>query len=177
MTNGLNRAAGSPTTVEINGKTYIMEPLTLRDFGTIEAEYMKQKPNPLKAVAEAKDMLPEEDYKELLAQAYKDATSANKATPDEVSGWLDTKDGVVFSCWLSLRKNHPELSLEDAEQAINHMGQQEMTRLAEQRDVASGLDELGNSTGLSTGHEKTKAQKTGTKGGRKRTRAGASKSK
>ena len=65
MSNGINRAAAAPTSVELNGKTYLMEPLTLRDFGIIENEYMKGRPNPLQKVAEAKDILPPEDYEKL----------------------------------------------------------------------------------------------------------------
>lgn len=156
MPNGVNRAAGSPTTVTLDGKTYIMEPLTLKDFGVIENEYLKRRPNPLKAVAEAKGVLSPEDYDKLLTQAYRDAVNVAKASPQEISEWLDTREGVVFSIWLSLRKNHPELTKEQAEQAIQEMGEQQLKGLAESRDVASGIDELGNSTGRNTGPENTK---------------------
>jgi hypothetical protein len=170
MPNGINRAAGSPTTVKLEGKTYIMEPLTLRDFGIIENEYLKRRPNPLKAVAEVKDILAEEDYEKLLTQAYRDATNVSKASPQEISEWLDTRDGVVFSIWLSLRKNHPELTKEMAEAAIQQMGEEQLKNIAESRDVASGVDELGNSTGLSTGQEKVKTTRTSSRGGRGKSR-------
>ena len=88
----------------------------------------------------------------------------NKATSQEIADWMDSSQGVIFSVWLSLRKNHPELTREDAEKVINKMGQQELEKLAEQRDVTSGLDELGNSTGRSTGPEKAKASKTSSNG-------------
>ena len=164
MANGLTRAVAAPTTVELDGKTYIMEPLTLKDMGTLESEYLKDKPNPIKAVAEMRELLDQEDYDKLLAQAYKDATAVNKATSQEIADWMDSSQGVIFSVWLSLRKNHPELTREDAEKVINKMGQQELEKLAEQRDVTSGLDELGNSTGRSTGPEKEKASKTSSNG-------------
>lgn len=175
MTNGLNRAAAAPTSVELNGKTYLMEPLTLRDFGTIENEYLKGKPNPLQMVAEAKGILPEEDYEKLLTQAYKDATAVNKAHPQEIAEWLDTREGVIFSCWLSLKKGYPELTKEDAENAINQLGEKEMERLANDRDIASGVDELGNSTGRNTAPEKTKQTSNSSNAGGKQTKKGARK--
>ena len=172
MPNGVNRAAGSPTTVTLDGKTYMMEPLTLKDFGVIENEYLKRRPNPLKAVAAAKDVLSEDDYDKLLTQAYKDAVNVAKATPQEISEWLDTRDGVVFSIWLSLRKNHPELTKEQAEEAIQEMGEQQLTGLAESRDVASGIDELGNSTGRSPGPENTKQSPSSSSGGKGKRKTG-----
>lgn len=168
MSNGLNRVAGSPVSIEIGDKTYIMEPLTLKDFGSLEAEYLSSKPNPLKQVAEAKPYLSEEDYEKLLTQAYKDATAVSKATSGEIAEWLDTQAGISFSAWLCMRKNHPELSREDVDEIIGAMSQEEMARVAERRDVASGTDELGNSTGRSTGQRKTRATKSSSKGGAKK---------
>ena len=167
MSNGLNRAAGSPVSIEIGGQTYIMEPLTLRDFGTLEAEYLKNKPNPLKQVAEAKEFLNDEDFQVLLTQAYRDAMEVNKATSEEIAQWLDTPAGISFSAWISMRKNHPELSREEVDDLLGTLNQQQLEHIAEQRDVASGTDELGNSTGRTTGQRKTKTTKTSSRGGGK----------
>src|SRR5687767_10049366 len=125
MSEGLARAAAGDVSIELDGKVWLLSPLGLRDFATIEQEYLRQKPNPLMAVAEAKAFLDEEDYNRLLDKAYKDATSASKATNQEVSEWIDTRAGAAYSVWIALLKRYPEVEYEFVERFIEAIGEQQ----------------------------------------------------
>lgn len=151
MSDGIARPAGSGTTIELGGKTLILEPLTLKDYGLVENEYLKRKPNPIEVVAKAAEHLSQEMYDRLLDRAYKDATKVNKATPEEVADWIDSREGIIFTVWIMLRKSYPEMSMEDVEATVGSMAEDELRKLSEARDVSAGIDELGNSTGPSSG--------------------------
>ena len=145
---GMGRAAGSPVVMKLGGKDYKMSALTLRDFGTIEQHLLRKRPNVLKVVGEAVKDLPAEHAKLLLDKAYEDMKRGNTIPATEVAEWVDTFEGMVFSVWLAISKNHPELALDDVMDIMSSMTEEEMEELKELRDVASGLDESGNSTGL-----------------------------
>lgn len=148
---GLARAAGSGMDMELGGRTIMLSPLTLNDIGTVEQHLLAKRKNPLQIVAEAKQYLSDEDYKMLLSRAYEDARKDNKISPAELSAFMDSLEGVVYTIWLCSRKNHPELTLEWFNETINSMAQQggdeQIQEIIRRRDMASGLDEMGNSIG------------------------------
>jgi len=144
MSGGLNRATAAPQLMELGGETYEIHPLTMQDFGMLENAYLERKPNPLKAVVELKGQLPDDDYKELLERAYKDATKANKATPDEIQEWLETREGITMSMWLSIRKGRKDFTMDDCELLITEIGEKQLADLQETQAAVSGIDELGN---------------------------------
>lgn len=140
MSDGLGRASGAPVTFEIDGKTYILEGIKQRDFGTIEQHLLSQRESPFDAIQhELPKIKNAADRQALLKMALeaKINRKANKIPHAEVMEWIDSPTGVVYTTWLSLRKNHPEADLELAQKVVDKMGEDEMRRL---RDIASGLD-------------------------------------
>ena len=144
---GLGRAAGSPVVVRLGGRDYKMAALTLRDFGTIEQHLLARRPNILKVVAESCADLPPETAKVMMEKAYDDMKKGNTIPATEIAEWVDTFEGMVFSIWLSLQKEHAELSLDDVMTLMSAMSEEEVEGLKGLRDIASGLDEVGNSIG------------------------------
>ena len=58
---------------------------------------------------------------------------------------MDSIPGLQFSLWLSLKKNHPEVTLEVVKDIMTKVSELELMR---RRDMASGTDIAGNSIGL-----------------------------
>jgi len=144
---GLSRAAGAPVDFKLGDQTYLMSPLEIEDIGLIENRIIKDRPNPLAVVGEARDSLPEEVFRELIQQAYQDARSANRATQQEFDEFLASHEGQIFALWLCLRHNHQELTLEFVQSEINKKSREEFAAMQKTMAVGMGTDPLGNSTG------------------------------
>jgi hypothetical protein len=167
---GLGRAVGSPTTVSVleldehgqliveredaQGKpiykrhVYILAPLVLTDFGLMEQHLLAQRLNPDSALKPLLDKLNSVQQEMLLNIAYKDLKKGyNKVTRRELAEWVDTTDGTIFTLWLGLRKNHPEMTLEKVSELYNLMGIEEQEEVRRRRDLASGVDALGKPIG------------------------------
>lgn len=147
MSDGLARASGAPMKIPMGGKDYLFEPLGFKDMGSIEQEYIRQKPDPLAEISGRKAILDKEDYDRLLDKAYIDATSSNQATPEEVAAWIDTRVGLAYTLWISLLKTYPDMEYEFVEDLMEKATDDEIAKLIKDRDQVSGLDEAGNSTG------------------------------
>lgn len=145
---GLGRAAGSGVPIRLRGETVILPPLNLKDMGVIEQHLLKTRPNPLKAAVEVIKDLPHDLARELLFKAHDDARRGNSVTAQEVALYLDTLSGLGFSLWTALKKEYGEkYSLDDVYDAVESLGTEDVQDLKDARDQASGVDELGNSTG------------------------------
>ena len=48
---GLSRATGAAVPVDLDGKKYLVSPITLGDFGVFEQEVLKHRPDPLMTAA------------------------------------------------------------------------------------------------------------------------------
>lgn len=153
--NGLSRASGAPVPITFAGKKLLLDPLGLRDFGTIENYMLDARPNPLEVVAATVQKFDDSGNhklaEKLLERAYEDAKKNNKIPPEEVAAWIDTVEGVGFTIWLSLSKRYgSEYPMElcmDIVQQLAEDNIEGLEKLKEQRDMASTLDEAGNSTG------------------------------
>lgn len=145
---GLGRPAGAGLTIEFNGETLILSPLTLKDFGLIEQHLLSKRTNPLEMVKQHLADMPIEVATALAKEAYNDARKMNVVPADEVGEWIDSFEGLVYCFWLMIRKEHGDkYSLEQITEVMDAMSEQDLIRMKEMRDKASGTDELGNSTG------------------------------
>jgi hypothetical protein len=84
---------------------------------------------------------------ELLDRAYEDAKKGNRIPTEDIAEHIDGVDGLIMSMWVMLRKEDKDLTYEQVGAMIKPLsesGQDEMQRI---RDMVSGLDEAGNSTG------------------------------
>ena len=91
MSEGLARASGGGTTLEVDGKTYIIGALTLDDFGLIENHMLGMRQNALDAVLPHLSKLNEADRQFMLKEALADLKKhkdANKIPVKEVQEWM-----------------------------------------------------------------------------------------
>ncbi len=105
--------AGTPRTVEIRGKEYKVSPLDINDLAEFDTVVMKQRN---KALLESlKDA--ELDNK-VIAEAI-GATAAKPVSLSEINENMGSMTGVRFLLWCVLRKNQPNLKLEDMGNIVN----------------------------------------------------------
>jgi len=144
----LPRAAGSGVPVKIRGETLLIAPLTLRDIGTIKQHLLKRWTNPIELVMPSVKDLPEPLARELLFRAYDDAKKLEKVSDADVDAFTVSVEGLAFQLWLSLQHSYSgKYTLEDVEQLLDGLTPEEVSGLAAAMQQASGMDDLGNSTG------------------------------
>lgn len=147
---GLSRAIGAGMPVKIGENTYMLSPLTLEDFGLIENEMLAKRPNPMQRVMEVYEKLPEALRDKFLERAYQDAKRTNKIPAAEVAAYVDSIEGMMLSMWLSIKKCHPEITREKMNEIMRSLSPKDVEAMRESRDIASGIDQMGNSTGPAT---------------------------
>jgi hypothetical protein len=57
---GLARASGAPVVINFNGEDLILDPMTLRDYGAIEQEILRGRPNVIEKASEAAKKISDE---------------------------------------------------------------------------------------------------------------------
>lgn len=153
---GVSRAVGSGVTVVIGGKTYILSPFTYRDRGMIEQEILKRRVTPLKIAKDHVEGLDPLLQEKLLVKALEDtAKLPNYTTDDETDAFIASDFGIVFAVWLSIRKQHPQVAMEELQEAFDAMNADEVQQLSQCLAQASGDDDLGNETGRTESPAKT----------------------
>lgn len=152
---GLSRAIGAGSSITVKGRTYKLRALTLEDFGEVEQHILSQRPDPFAPLHRDLEGLPEAVVNRLVDNAYREARKSNKVTGTELTDFLNTVDGIKFSIWLCLRGcGYGVETLEDAERLLTDMIEEAsdpseaIADFKRRRDMASGIDEAGNSTGL-----------------------------
>jgi hypothetical protein len=153
----------------IDGKTYLIGPFDLGDFGSVEAYLIrKRRKERLQLISDMRGDLPEDLWREEWEKAKVEAQTITKIDPKEIGGWdeigedgktvvthhdgwLDTREGLAYTLWLMLERKYPgEFTLETLQTKITEMALTEFEELKIARDQTAGLDEAGkNSTGPS----------------------------
>ncbi len=153
---GVSRAVGSGVTVVIGGKTYILSPFTYRDRGMIEQEILKRRVTPLKIAQDHIEGLDPLLQEKLLGKALDDTTKLPNYTTDaDTDEFIASDFGIVFAVWLSLRKQHPQVTIEELQDAFDEMDADDVVQLSQCLAQASGDDDLGNETGRTESPAKT----------------------
>lgn len=153
MSDGLARVTGAPVTVKMpNGKTFFVSALTIKDFGTIEQHLLSMRPTSAEEFRPLFSMTDNiEVHKYIIDKATesieKNRARYNTVPVSEVQEWGETVSGSIYAGWLSLRKEHPELTLDGAADVIDMIGMDPFKSALLQ---ASGIDQLGNSIGPSS---------------------------
>lgn len=141
---------GSGISIKWEGQTYILEPLTLKDFGVIEHECLRRKRDTkMQTVVSLYGKIPDEMF---VAQLDKVRAESEKmvVADVEVQEWIDsTRDGLCFTLWLALDRRYPgKFSLERMlEVMYAQVTEEQMAALLAARDQACGLDDAGKDTG------------------------------
>ncbi|MHC4406551.1 MAG: hypothetical protein ACYTG0_43555 [Planctomycetota bacterium] len=144
----LPRAAASGVPVNFKGETVLVAPLTIRDLGTIKQHLLKGWVNPIGLVLPVVKDLPESLAREMLTRAYDDARNPEKVSDADVDQFMSSIEGVAYQLWLSLRHNYQDkYSLEDVWDGLDGMSPEDLEAMRAAASQASGMDDLGNSTG------------------------------
>jgi hypothetical protein len=138
---GLNELTGADQTVEIEGRTYRLGPLTLKDYGEIENRIIARRPDPVALVLQSLHGLNPRQQEFLLGRAYDRAAAARQATIAELDLWKRTPEGVCYLFWLMVRKGHPEITFERAAELVEHLAtavREELPRRADDVGLPRG---------------------------------------
>lgn len=138
MGNDKAASVAAPTTFEHEGKVYFLCPPTIRDFKELRdylrSEVLSALDRNLKGI-ESKDL---RDV--LVARALNevDEIEINSSRFNELC--QNTPEGIAYLFWLTIRKKHPEVSLEEAERIFT----EQAVQLHKKMNAAAGYDEAPN---------------------------------
>jgi len=147
---GLARPSGAKMTFEMDGKTYILGPFTLSDFGTLENHVLRLKRKArLQMILDIRESMPDDLWQEEWEKAKADAARVTKVPEQEVVNFLDNKSGIAFTLFMMFEKNYPgEFTLRELEEKMMAMSDEAIEQLKMDRDQAINVDEASkNSTG------------------------------
>lgn len=149
---------------------YRLPPMRVEEYAIVEQHLLKNRVSPIDAVLPEIEKLLESGTKTARAMArrlekaaYSDlrkSKATNKLTVEEVQAYLDSVDGMLFTMRICLMRNHPGITEAECLRVFNWQGEDEAKRI---RDIAQGLDALGNLTGpnLAVEAEVVRAESTG----------------
>jgi hypothetical protein len=141
-------AADVPLT--IGGTTYRLSMLRAKDWAEAARYLNSQRTGAIEIVKARLAGLSELAQKHLLELAYREERDGDLLPLENLERWFATPVGSVYRFWLMLRRNHPEISLERAEELIELAGREASARKTIESREGLGLP-LGNSPGLPTG--------------------------
>lgn len=117
------------------------------DVATVNAHLQKTRKGPIEAVLPEIEKLKgfPDLQKQLMDRAYNDlkkGETERHVTNDDLTTWLDTMPGILFTMGLAFRRVHPEVEDDDLLEIITKVGQAEMQKA---RDALQGeaLAQLG----------------------------------
>ena len=120
--------AGTPRPVQIKGKEYKVSPLTIDDLAEFETIIRKERNRALLESLESSKL-----QDSVITEAI-GVTASKPVSLSEIDKHMGSMMGVRFLLWCSLKKNHPELKLEEMGQLID---------LDNFEDAAKIVSELG----------------------------------
>ncbi len=128
----LSTLTGQPQTLKVAGKEYKVYPLTLADFGKLQAWVDAQSPNPLAEVKRAIALgdFPFAQQKYMLELAMEKATKVKpKIGQPEADELLVTMEGYKQIILLSIRKGNPSFSEAEAQELFEKMSVADIAQL------------------------------------------------
>jgi hypothetical protein len=144
MTDGLRNVAAVGADLEIGGRQYHLDPISLGTLGELEQHVVALRSDPIAAVCGCinRFTVPQQQY--LLSEAVRQASKQGRyATQAEVDAFLNTFDGIGFFFWLAVRKRHPEIDApEKARLLIAGLDPAAIAQLQRKLVEASGLTAL-----------------------------------
>jgi hypothetical protein len=120
---GLCNVTGADGSITLNGTKYRLSVPTQLDYGELERDVVARRSNPLRELAGCLQDFSLED-KQLALRAASDSIAERpcRATQAEVGAFSCTLDGISYTLYLMLRRNHPEIdSPEKAGDLIKHL--------------------------------------------------------
>lgn len=143
---GMQRAVGAGTLIEWEGKKYVLDGMTLEDYGILKNYYTELKRQErIDFVLKLESKLPKETFQKHLDRAIEEA-SVLEISLDELDVWLNSIDGGTMSLWLLLDRRYPgQLSYSDMHKALaEEHSRKKLDALIDSRNAATGVDRAGN---------------------------------
>ena len=103
-------ATAAPIPIKLGDKTFLISPLRDMDYGVLEKFAQDRYMN--LAIRSAEQIDDIEVKKSLINRAYDTASRVTFSSPEGIQQ-LATPQGMVMLIWVSLRKEHPDLSVDD----------------------------------------------------------------
>jgi hypothetical protein len=144
----LSRAIGAGAPVVLDGRTYMLAPLTLEKFGFCENAILMRRLTPMDLIeptlATMKDPALRKEIAAVAEKELRGKPMLRIVTSSEMEAWLHSGDGARLTCWLCLRNNHPTRCemLEDAVAIYEAATSREQADFLKVRNHVSGLSLL-----------------------------------
>jgi hypothetical protein len=143
---GLHELTAPTIPTTIGGRTYYLQPLRARDWAEAAQYLNARRKSPLEVIREKIKGFDDEAQRRLLELAYRDERDGALLDMQTVEWWFRTAEGGVYRFWLLVRRSHPEITLELAEQILLERDSQEADAMERSAQTADGMP-LGNSSG------------------------------
>lgn len=156
--NGLSRTAGIGPRVTINGKEYQVRGKTNRFYTEVEAELLKLRGDPFEMIVEAGKQAKLHQDVDLLNQIA-DVITAKFRNWRVMTYWdyiefMNSPTGDALTVFHCLKQDDPTLTFDEVKYWLtttrilgDKKGSEEIDAVFKAINVASGEDQLGNSTG------------------------------
>ena len=129
----LQEMVAPPKELKIGGELYRFTVLTLTDHAMAAQEMKRQRSQPTEVVKKLGPDLPPDMQAALLEMAYRDERTGRDISIDEILEWYKTPYGCQYRIWLTTRKYHPEMTMEDCDILF---------QLAESENEAGQLEDI-----------------------------------
>jgi len=129
----LSTITAAPVPITVAGRQYLMSPLTLADYGTIEAALRRERAGRPADTAPSVEHGDDSETETLLP-----------VPPEEMAQWMSSAAGMTLVLWLTLRKQHPAVTWEGCRELV--AAEPDHAWLDRELDRASGMPP-GNSCG------------------------------
>jgi hypothetical protein len=140
--------------VTIQGKAYILKPLTVGVYASMESFIVDRRPDPLQIASSAIAKLPASQHDAVWRAAMHQAVAARTVTAEEAAAFENSVDGLAWKLWQCAKDNHPEVnSIESAKSLLIAAGESHFEELARATEIASGDADLKKSSGQDQGTE------------------------
>ena len=107
---GLCNVTGAGETFTANGVKYRLSVPTKLDYGELERAVVARRSNPLRELAQCLgDFSADDKILALRAASDSIAERPSRASQTEVGAFSNTLDGLAYTLYLMLRRNHPEI--------------------------------------------------------------------
>lgn len=158
----LSRAAGVGPRITLGGRSLSVRAKLVESLAEIEAEIVKLRGNPFDCVRQAAEALHDKPdvLDRIVDRAFFEAQRWNFVSQADIQEFMtQSRKGMMFCLWLSVRDNDPSPTLEEVETWVSNefsdifkaRGEKEanewMKSLFSAMNQADGEDELGNSNG------------------------------
>lgn len=105
--NEVNKITGNGINITLDGKDYILSPLTINDIGEIE---IYAKAERIKALLLVNSALTIREQIDIMK---------TPLTPEEIEGVTNSIHGAIYYIWLSLKHAQPDITLEETKKLIS----------------------------------------------------------